>query len=118
MRRAVRIGGLALVVVLAAGYLYLAVLYRSLNVFAPPDRISSLGRTYLLGGSPPMSLDDIAGRRSPGHNRMYTLERVGTLPPGHDVYQWQNDQIRGQATTSAFLEWGGKYVTYSLSGGA
>ncbi len=111
-------GGLLLALAVVAGYLYLAVLYRSLNVFSPPEQISSLGRTYLLGGTPPMSLDEIAGRRSPAHRDRYTLERVGSLPPGHDVYQWQNDEIRGQATTSAFLEWSGKYVTYSLSGGA
>ncbi|QBJ96820.1 hypothetical protein ERC79_13305 [Rhodococcus sp. ABRD24] len=59
---------------------------------------------------------------SPGHGEYYNLERVGFLPPGHPVYQWQNDEIRGQATTSAYLKWGGlkwggRYIGYSLSGG-
>jgi hypothetical protein len=30
----------------------------------------------------------------------WTLERAGFLPPMHGIYQWQNDRVRGEATTS------------------
>ncbi|CAM2896953.1 hypothetical protein RHDE110596_05905 [Prescottella defluvii] len=116
VRRASKIGAAVLVTAVAAVYLYLAFVYHSVNVFAPPERITSLDRTYVQGRLPPLSREDVDGRYPPGHLDRYTLERVGSLPPGHPVYQWQNDEIRGQATTSAFLKWGDKYVVYSLSG--
>lgn len=117
LRRTLRIGALALACVVAAGFLYMAFVYRSLDVFSPPDRITSLDRTYLLNGSPPLTREQLDERYSPTHRERYSLERVGTLLPFHAVYQWQNDEIRGQATTSAFVEWGDRYVRYSLSGG-
>ncbi|CAJ0557296.1 unnamed protein product, partial [Mesorhabditis spiculigera] len=52
--------------------------------------------------------------RPPGAVRLGTSEfRI----PWRAVYQWQNDQIRGQATSSAYLKWGETYISYSLSGG-
>ena len=35
---------------------------------------------------------------------------------GHPVYQWQDVQIRGHVTSSAYLKWGDRYVSYLLSG--
>lgn len=115
-RRALRIGALVLAAVVAATLLYTVYAYRSINIFTPPERLESLGRTYLLGGLPPLSRDVLDQRYPPGHLDHFRLERVGFLPPGHPVYQWQNDEVRGQATTSAYLRWGTRYISYSLSG--
>ncbi|MDH6281135.1 hypothetical protein [Prescottella agglutinans] len=113
LRRALRYGALALVTVLAGGILYTMFVYHSLNVFTPPERLESLGRTYQLGHRDGYTRNEI---HQPSHGG-YTLEQVGYLWPRHPVYQFQNDTIRGQATTSAFLEWGDRYIPYSLSGG-
>lgn len=117
LRRTIRHGALALAVALAAGVLYTMFVYRSVNIFAPPERLESLGRTYLLGTRPPSTLEEIRQRHSPSHREQYTLEHVSNLWPRHPIYQFQNDTIRGQATTSAFLQWGDRYITYRLSGG-
>lgn len=118
LRRTIRYGALALVAVLAAGLLYTMFVYRSINIFTPPERLESLGRTYLRSNFPSLSEEDIHQRHSPSHREHYTLEQVGHLWPRHPVYQFQNDTIRGQATTGAYLKWGDRYISYSLSGGA
>ncbi|MBJ7476533.1 MAG: hypothetical protein JHC75_02650 [Rhodococcus sp.] len=117
LRRAFKIGVLALATIVVAAYLYLAFTYRSADVFAPPGRIESLGRTYLISNFPPHTRQDIEERYAQGHSEQYTLERVSSVVPWRAVYQWQNDQIRGQATSSAYLKWGETYISYSLSGG-
>ena len=113
LRRALRHGVLILAALLAAGILYTMLVYHSINIFTPPERIESLGRTYLLSNSRSYERDEI---RQPTH-AAYTLEHVSNLWPRHPIYQFQNDEIRGQATTSAYLEWGNRYFRYSLSGG-
>lgn len=105
-----------LAAVVVAAYLSLAFVYRSLNVFAPPERITSLGRTYTLSATPYLSFEDLRERRSPTFRENYTLERAGTLLPNHPIYQWQSQASRGQATSAAYLEWGGRYVSYGISG--
>ena len=117
LRRTLRYGALGLVAVLAAGILYTMFIYRSLNILTPPERLGSLGRTYQLSSLPPLTRDEIDARYPRGHREQYTLEHVSNLWPRHRVYQFQNDTIRGQATTSAYLEWGNRYISYSLSGG-
>lgn len=112
-RRLLRYGALALAAVLAAGLLYTMFVYHSVNIFIPPERLESLGRTYLRGDSDGFAREEI---RQPAHDN-YTLEHVSNLWPRHPVFQFQNDTIRGQATTSAYLKWGGRYIRYSLSGG-
>ena len=114
-RRALRIGAAVLAGLVLVGVLYTVVVYRSVNVFTAPERIESLGRTYQRG---PLVLtrEELDRRYPQTHGAYYELERVGTLPPFHGVYQWQNDEIRGQATTSAYVEWGGRFVGYSLLG--
>lgn len=116
LRRAIRYSARALAAVLAAGILYTMFVYHSLNIFTPPERLESLGRTYQLGNLPPLTREEIHQRHSPSHREYYTLEHVSNLWPRHPVYQFQNDTIRGQATTSAYLKWGDHYITYSLSG--
>ena len=118
IRNTLRIVAFSLVTVVAVIYLYLASAYRSANVFAPPERITSLGRTYLISNFPPRSREELDRRYSQGHGTSYTFERVSSFPVplGFPVYQWQNDQIRGQATSSAYLEWGDSYISYQLSG--
>lgn len=117
-RRALKIVAVSLVTVVAVSYLYFASAYRSANVFAPPERITSLGRTYLISNFPPRSREELERRYSQGHGTSYTFERVSSFPVplGLPVYQWQNDQIRGQATSSAYLEWSDSYISYQLSG--
>jgi len=83
------------------------------HILTPPERIESLGRTYILGNRDGYTREEI---RQPTHHE-YTLEHVSTLWPRHPVYQFQNDTIRGQATTSAYLKWGNRYIGYTLSGG-
>ncbi|QBJ94658.1 hypothetical protein ERC79_00750 [Rhodococcus sp. ABRD24] len=117
LRRAVRYGALALAAMLTAGTLYTMFIYRSINIFTPPERLESLGRTYQLSNLPTFTLEEIHQRHSPIHREYYTLEHVSTLWPRHPVYQFQNDDIRGQATTSAYLKWGNTYTTYQLLGG-
>ncbi|MCA1008339.1 hypothetical protein LCL87_21740 [Rhodococcus hoagii] len=118
LRRTLRYGALALAAMLAAGVLYAMFIYHSLNIFTPPERLESLGRTYLRGNSDSSyTREEILQRYPPGHRVQYTLEHVSNLWPRHPVYQFQNDTIRGQATTSAYLKWGNRYVGYSLSGG-
>lgn len=114
LRRTLRYGALTLAAVLAAGILYTMFVYHSLNIFAPPERLESLGRTYIRSNSEGYARDEI---RQHTH-ASYSLEHVGDLWPRHAVYQFQNDTIRGRATTSAYLEWGNRYFKYSLSGGA
>lgn len=116
-RRALKIVTVSLVTVVAVSYLYFGSAYRSANVFAPPERITSLGRTYLISNFPPRSREELE-RRYSGHGTSYTFERVSSFPVllGFPVYQGQNDQIRGQATSSAYLEWGESYISYQLSG--
>ena len=68
LRRAFKIGAVALATIVVAAYLYAAFTYRSADVFAPPGRIESLGRTYLISNFPPrtrerMSEDESLGRR-------------------------------------------------------
>lgn len=117
LRRTIRYGALALAVVLAVGVLYTMFVYRSINIFTPPERIESLGRTYQLSSLPQLTREQIHQRHSPSHRDYYTLEQVGNLWPRHPVYQFQNDTIRGQATTSAYLKWGDRYTPYELLGG-
>ena len=105
-----------MVAIFSVGLVYTMSVYRSVNVFTPPARIESLGRTYLLGNDE-FSREELNQRHGPTHREHWTLERVGFLPPIHSVYQWQNDEVRGEATTSAFLKWGNRYIGYSLSGG-
>jgi len=107
----------ALATVVAVAYLYLAFTYRSADVFSPPERIESLGRTYLISNFPPRSREDLEQRYTQEHREHYTFEQVSSVLPWRAVYQWQNDQIRGQATSSAYLKWGDTYISYSLSGG-
>lgn len=114
LRRTLRYGALAIAALVAAGVLYTMFVYHSLNVFAPPERLESLGRTYLLGNRAPSTLEEIRRRHSDGHREFHTLEHVSDLWPGHPVYQFQNDTIQGRATTSAYLKWGNRYITYSL----
>lgn len=108
----------ALVAIVAVVYLYFASAFRSANVFAPPERMTSLGRTYLISNFPPRSREELDQRYSQGHGTSYTFERVSSfpIPLGLPVYQWQNDDIRGPATATAYLEWGDKYISYQLSG--
>ncbi|WP_430332289.1 hypothetical protein [Rhodococcus sp. ACT016] len=115
LRRARRVGTSALAVVVAA-YLSVAFVYHSLNIFTPPERIKSLGRTYMLSNTPQLSLDELSDRRSPSFTRYNTFERVGTLLPDHPIYQWQSDVNRGHATSDAYLEWGNRYVSYGILG--
>jgi hypothetical protein len=116
LRRTIRTGAIALSAVLVAGLLYTMFVYRSINIFAPPDRLESLGRTYLLSKNGDYSREelDLRQRQLSDH---YTLELVDYLPPRHPIYQFQNDAIRGHATTSAYLKWGNRYISYQLSGG-
>ncbi|MFG1782621.1 hypothetical protein ACGFIU_09285 [Rhodococcus oryzae] len=114
-RRVLRIGASTLVALFMVSLLYMMFVYRSVNIFTPPKRIESLGRTYILGRNE-FSREDL-NQRYPENTEHWTLERVGFLPPIHGIYQWQNDEIRGHATTSAFLKWGDRYIDYSLSGG-
>ncbi|WFR71203.1 hypothetical protein P9209_18430 [Prescottella defluvii] len=118
LRRTLRYGALALAAVLAAGILYTMFVYHSINIFTPPERIESLGRTYILSYSSHAGYtrEEIDQRYTPSHYK-YTLEHVSNLWPRHPVYQFQNDTIRGQATTSAYLKWGDRYIPYGLSGG-
>jgi hypothetical protein len=115
-RRVLRVGALTLSALFVAGLLYTMLVHRSVNVFTPPERIESLGRTYLLGNAE-FSREELDQRYGLTHTGTWTLERVGFLPPTHGIYQWQNDEVRGEATTSAFLKWGERYIAYSLSGG-
>ncbi|MCJ0906275.1 hypothetical protein [Rhodococcus sp. ARC_M6] len=115
--RAFKVCAFALTAVVTATYLYLVFTYRSANIFAPPERIGSLGRTYLISNFPPRSREGLDQQYSSGLHEHYTLERVSTFPLVRSVYQWQNAQIRGQATSGAYLEWGDGYISYSLSGG-
>ncbi|TJZ81397.1 hypothetical protein FCG67_01825 [Rhodococcus oryzae] len=115
-RRALRVGALTLTAIFGAGLLYTMLVYRSVNVFTPPESIESLGRTYLLGNAE-FSREELDQRYGPTHTGTWTLERAGFLPSVHGIYQWQNDEVRGEATTSAFLKWGDRYIAYSLSGG-
>jgi len=117
LRRTIRYGALALAALLTAGILYTMFIYRSINIFTPPERLESLGRTYELSSLPSSTLEEIRQRHSPSHREQYTLEHVSHLWPRHPVYQFQNDTIRGQATTSAYLKWGDRYTTYQLLGG-
>ncbi|RVW11062.1 hypothetical protein EGT67_00900 [Prescottella agglutinans] len=119
LRRTLRYGALALVAVLIAGILYTMFVYRSINIFAPPERLESLGRTYQLsyGDHDGHTRAEIDQRQSPSHREYLTLEQVGYLWPRHPVYQFQNETLRGQATTSAYLEWGNRYIPYQLLGG-
>jgi len=103
------------VAVLAAGLLYTMFVYRSINIFTPPERLESLGRTYLLSKKNPYTREDL-DRQQQRFSNEYALERVGYLLPHHAIYQFQNDDFRGQATTSAYLEWGDRFIAYSLSG--
>ncbi|WP_245709163.1 hypothetical protein [Rhodococcus tukisamuensis] len=105
---------MTLVAIFLVGLGYTMSVYRSVNVFTPPARIESLGRTYILGNDV-FSREELNQRYGRTHREHWTLERVGCLPPSHSIYQWQN--VRGEATTSAFLEWGNRYIGYSLSGG-
>lgn len=113
LRRTLRHGVLILTALLAAGILYTMFIYHNINIFTPPERLESLGRTYLLSNSRSHERDEI---RRPRHAE-YTLEHVSNLWPRHPIYQFQNDEIRGQATTRAYLKWGDRYFEYSLSGG-
>ena len=117
LRRAFKTGAVALATIVVAAYLYLAFTYRSADVFAPPGRIESLGPTYLISNFPPRTREDLEQRFAQGHREQYTLEQVSSVFPWRAVYQCQNDQIRGQATSSAYLKWGETYISYSLSGG-
>lgn len=113
--RTLRYGALALVTVLATGVLCTMFVYHSINIFTPPERIESLGRTYTL------SCNNHAGYSREGidqrhHTLTTTLEQVGCLWPRHPAYQFQNDLIRGQATTTAYLKRGDRHIPYSLSG--
>ncbi|WP_458682470.1 hypothetical protein [Prescottella equi] len=113
LRRALRYVALTLAAVLTAGVLYTMFIYHSISIFTPPERLESLGRTYLLSNSQSYAREEI---HQPTHAE-YTLEHVSNLWPRHPIYQFQNNEIQGQATTSAYLKWGNRYIKYSLSGG-
>lgn len=120
LRRALKLGAWALAVAVVAAYLSVAFVYHSFNVFTPPERIKSLGRTYLLSGTPPLTFEELRERREqrlPNFVKFNTFERAGTLLPGRSIYQWQSAATRGQATASAYLEWGARYISYGISGG-
>lgn len=68
LRRTLRYGALALVAALAAGLLYTMFIYRSINIFAPPERLESLGRTYQLSNLPSLSEEEIHQRRDCPHS--------------------------------------------------
>ncbi|WJJ14476.1 hypothetical protein P9990_25105 (plasmid) [Prescottella equi] len=116
LRRTLRCGILTVAALLAAGLLYTMFIYHSINIFTPPERLESLGRTYQLSNLPPSTLEEIRQRHSPSHREHYALEHVSNLWPRHPIYQFQNDEIQGQATTSAYLKWGDKYTAYQLLG--
>ncbi|WFR71246.1 hypothetical protein P9209_18805 [Prescottella defluvii] len=93
LRRALRYAALALVAVLAGVILYTVFVYHSLNIFTPPERLESLGRTYQLGNHDGYTRDEIDQRH---RTSATTLEEVSYRWPRHPVYQFQNDTIRGQ----------------------
>ncbi|MGO4205615.1 hypothetical protein AB4Z09_28560, partial [Rhodococcus sp. TAF43] len=74
LRRTIRYGALAIAAVLAAGVLYTMFVYRSINIFTPPEQIESLGKTYQLSNLPSLTLEEIHQRHPPSHREHYTLD--------------------------------------------